>query len=259
MRLGAYLNMVDDVERLFDGYFLLTHWGICSRPPAQHVGESLVGPDDQGLHGGTSAINHRGRVPILALCSETETMFNLPVRQPDTPTFRFWEMAGTAHVGAADGLGLTDQDRAAMGVATQESANCVDWGYVRDAAFEHLVRWVREGSRPPSIAPIDASLEGAIGRDGFGNARGGIRLPDVEAPTAVHWGTNDGDLGASLWGRSTPLTDDQLASLYAGPEDYLRKWDAAVDRLHDQGLVLDGAIESVRARGRGIAANRWTS
>jgi len=259
MRLGAYLNMVDDAERTFDGYFLLTHWGICSRPPAQHVGESLAGPDENGLYGGTAAINDRGRVPILALCSETETLFNLPVRQPDTATFRFWEMAGTAHVGAAAGMGIDNTLPAAGMMLGDITANCVDWSYVRDAAFEQLVAWVRQGTPPLSIPPIEATLGNGIVRDDLGNARGGIRLPDVEAPTGVHWGTNGKDLGTTLFGRSTPLSDEQLSSLYDDPEGYVRAWDAAVEQLHNQAFILDSAVESVLAHGRRIAAERWPS
>ena len=259
MRLGAYLNMCDDVERLFDGYYLLTHWGICSRPPAQHAGESLAGPDEHGMHGGTSAINDRGRVKVLALCSETETMWNLPVRQPDTDTFRYWEMAGTSHIGAAAGMTFAgDGDAPAVGMsAPQSSANLTPWSYVSDAAFEHLVAWVRDGIAPPTIPYIEATLEGGIARDEVGNALGGIRMPDVEAPTGVIWGDNGGDLWAMMSGRSTPLTDEQLAARYTGPAQYLDEWDAAVDRLHAQGLVLDDAVESVRARARDIAAERW--
>ena len=258
MRLGAYLNMVDEAEPIFDGYFLLTHWGICSRPPAQHAGESLAGPDEHGMHGGTSAINDRGRVRVLALCSETETMWNVPVRQPNTPTFCYWDMAGTSHIGAAAGMMYdTDGTQTMAGVGAQGDANLVEWGYVRDAAFEHLVAWVRDGTEPPSIPPIEATVDGGIVRDDNGNAVGGIRMPDVEAPTGMQWGDNGGDLWAMMSGRSTPYTDEQLAALYTGPDDYLAKWDAAVERLHAQGLVLDDAVEMVCARGRAIAADRW--
>jgi hypothetical protein len=44
---------------------------------------------------------------------------------------------------------------------------------------------------PPSFPPVDASLTGSIHVDGDGNATGGIRLPDLEVPTARHSGTND--------------------------------------------------------------------
>jgi hypothetical protein len=167
-------------------------------------------------------------------------------------------MAGTAHAGAAAGTTLADgSDGPDMGMGPTESPNRVDWSYVRDAAFEQLVAWVREGTHPPSIPPIEVTPDRVIVRDEHGNARGGIRLPDVEAPTGAQWGTNDGDLGAMMYGRSTPLDDEQLAALYGGADDYLRAWDAAVERLHAQGLVLDEAVESVRARGRAIAAGRW--
>ena len=42
----------------------------------------------------SSQIRDDGGVPILVVNSESETMMVSMVHQPDSETFRFWEMAG---------------------------------------------------------------------------------------------------------------------------------------------------------------------
>ena len=258
MRLASYVNIVDDTERFFDGFFLTVHWGMCPYPPNQLLTESFAELGG-GLRAGSVSINDRGRVPILVLCSESETLHNLPVRQPDSPTFRFWEMAGTAHAGG----GVTVEMEAMMardGMATflqNDIVNTVDWSYVRNAAQEHLVAWAGGGSAPPSFPPIDATIDDGIHLDDHGNATGGIRLPDLLAPAGTHSGTNAINPLAALSGESTPFSDAELASLYATAHDYLQAWDAAVDQTHASGLVLDRDLDALRSRGRAIAAERW--
>jgi hypothetical protein len=113
---------------------------------------------------------------------------NLTVRQPDSATLRFWEMAGTAHAGSQIGAEL-DEILARDGVGAllqRDVVNTIDWSWVRNAALEHLVRWAEGGEAPSSFPPVDASLAGGIHADDAGNATGGIRLPDLEVPTARH-------------------------------------------------------------------------
>jgi hypothetical protein len=258
MRLGAYLNIADDTERFFDGFFLTVHWGMCPYPPNQALVASFA-PIGDGLYAGSSAIHDRGRVPILVLNSESETLHNLPVRQPDSPTFRFWEMAGTAH--AAGGAGAEMEAmmaRDGMGTFLQNDVvNTIDWSYVRNAALEHLVDWAAGGPTPPSFPPIDATVGNGIHQDEFGNATGGIRLPDLLAPTGVHSGTNSINPLAALSGESTPFSDDRLATLYPDADAYVAAWNAAVDQTRADGLVLDHDLDTLRSRGRAIAAERW--
>ncbi len=255
-RLGAYINMADDQERCFDGYFLITHWGLCVYPPDQPLMVTF-GPLGDGLHGGSSAISDRGRVPILVLNSESETLHNVPVRQPDSPTFRFWEIAGAAHVGQVPDLTPMQAREGLPVFPPAENANTIDWTWVRNAALDHLARWADAGTPPPSFPLIEASLDAGIHHDDTGNAAGGIRVPELEAPTAVHSGTRPGNPLEALIGQTVPYPPGQLAARYAGAASYLREWDAAVDRARGRGLVLDADLEGLRQRGRKTAADLW--
>jgi len=257
MRLGSYINMVDDAERLFDAFFLTLHWGLCPYPPNQQLFESFA-PIGNGLSAGSASIHDRGRAPILVLNSESETLTCFPVRQPDTPTYRFWEMAGTAHMGGAIVRDMTETlaRDGISAVMPQDAMNDIDWGYVRNAGLAHLVGWADGGPSPPSIPPITVE-NGAIVRDDIGNATGGIRLPDISVPTAVHSGTNANGIPAALTGQSTRLSDGQLNMLYPDAETYLKSWDDAVDVTRAQGFILESDLDDQRARGRMIAAELW--
>jgi Alpha/beta hydrolase domain len=258
MRLGSYLNMVHARVQMFDGFLLLVHWGLCPPPPNQELLESFT-PLDTGLCGGHSRIRDDG-VPILVLSSETEVLSNYPVRQPDTDSFRFWEMAGTAH---ATGAGLDDfaefLDRFVGTDPSVLQANTVQWNYVADAALRHLVRWVENGEAPPHfpLIDVDAGPPATIHRDQWGNATGGVRLPDVIAPTAHNRGDNDVNILVAMLGESVPFTPDELAARYPSRTDYLAEWDGAVDALLTAGLDLEAQTDSLRARGRKVADERF--
>ncbi len=260
MRLGSYVNIADERDQTFDGFFVTVHWGLCPYPPDQSLVESFT-PIGGGLFAGSATIDDRLRVPVLVLNSESETMHVYGVRQGDSALFRFWEMAGTAHAGG----GVGDEMDALMArdglgpILASEDRNQVEWDYVRNAALEHLITWASGGAPPRSFPPIaiDGSPEPTIQRDEYGNALGSIRLPDLIAPMSVHSGTNPGNPVAALAGQSSPLTDGQLRALYPGRRAYEDAWDAAVDQLVSEGLILASDDPSVRARGRALADERW--
>jgi hypothetical protein len=264
MRLGSYLNIAHERDRVFAGFFLTVHWGTCPYPPDQPLMASMI-PIGGGLFGSSSAIRDDGRTPTLVLCSESETMHNYPVRQPDTDTFRFWEMAGTAHASSdmrSELEGIFERDGLGSLLPRVAGENSVEATFVRDAALQRLVDWIETGNPPPSITAItvEPGTPAVIRRDEHGNALGGIRMPDVVAPTATNLGTNDGgNPFAQLSGSSIPFEARRLERLYGDLDGYAKAWDSAVDDLIALGLILPEAVESVRARGRALAAERFRS
>jgi hypothetical protein len=260
MRLGSYLNVAHQRERVFDGFFLTLHWGTCPYPPNQPLATSLR-PIGDGLFGSSSAIRDDGDVPVLVLCSESEALHNYPVRQSDTDTFRFWEMAGTSHVTVDERNRLNQlyrRDGNAQVVDLVPGHNTVPWDYVRDAALRHFVRWIDTNTPPPSIPPIEIEPgpPARIRRDEHGNARGGVRLPDVAAPNATNTGTNDGNPLAALAGKTVPFTADQLHDLYGDADTYTAAWNAAVDKLVGLDLIPPRSEAAVRARGHDLVVDR---
>jgi hypothetical protein len=87
---------------------------------------------------------------------------------------------------------------------------------------------------------------------------GGVRMPDVEVPVAIHTGFNprhsdSGGAGQILEyvGSTLPLAD--LEQRYTSKDDYLERLRAAALRLSDARLLLEEDIELCMA----IALERY--
>ena len=84
-------------------------------------------------------------------------------------------------------------------------------------------------------------------RDNHGNAIGGIRWPDLEAPLGTHAAERLGDDGTSLLrGSSTPFLPEKIKALYPDSAAWIAQYEAAVERLVEPGVVLsdDAALHS---------------
>ena len=183
-----------------------------------------------------------------------------PVRQPDTDTLRLWEVAGTCHTGGTssqtamaelferDGIAFA-LGGAAGSTAAPENPNVLSFTPANRAAFQHFHTWIRGGATPPPQPRIEfeAADEPTIRRDRFGNALGGIRLPDFAVPTGEHMGTGKGDVLASLVGFSRPFTPEELAELYPNREAYLSRWHAALDHGVEAGFILPEDAPAMKA------------
>ena len=251
MRLGSYINMARQRDRVIDGFLLTVHWGLCPPAPDMSLVESFELTPEFKFKG-SSRIRDDGGVPILVVNSESETMMVSMVRQPDSDTFRFWEMAGAADAGGESAEAMTAvllRDGINEGLPVLEGRNTIAWDYISRAGLERLVEWIDTKSPPVSIPPITLD-EGGIARDEIGNALGGVRLPDVVAPLAIHVGMKSELSAAALFGESTPLSAGRISELYPDAATFEKSWDGAVDDLAELGLVLPKAIAAVKARGR---------
>jgi alpha/beta hydrolase family protein len=132
------------------------------------------------------------------------------VRRPDTDRFVTWEIAGASHtdyhnwVYAAPvrlrdtGLIMPPPDTTLCVLAARSR---VHYYLVFQSALDHAIRWVTQGIQPPSapfIEIADMTPSPVIAaRDSFGIVKGGLRLADVEVPTALNGGWNYGKLPAN--------------------------------------------------------------
>jgi hypothetical protein len=258
MRLRTYANAVQPIERVFDAFWLLVDFGKGSIPDTTAVDPATMPigilptvpvqiRDDLG-------------VPAFVFNSETEATALYPVRQPDTDMLRLWEVAGTCHTGGASSqealAPLFERDGIAFAlggtagaVQAPENPNVLSYTPAHRAAFRHFHEWIRGGPPPPSLPRIEfeSADPPTIRRDEYGNALGGIRLPDFAVPTGEHTGTGKGDVLASLVGFSRPFTQSELAELYPNREAYLSRWHAALDHGVDAGFILPEDAPAMKA------------
>ena len=98
--------------------------------------------------------------------------------------------------------------------------------WVLDAAFYWLNRWVVT-SRPPPTAPYLQTTQASpvvFALDSNGNALGGVRSPQVDAPIAALGGIGSGPTFCFLFGTTVPFSASQLASLYPSHWQFVSTW-----------------------------------
>jgi hypothetical protein len=242
--LVTYYNGVQPIEGEFDGFFVHSRasFGLPLVGPGEHA--------DLAAGIGTTPVIFRTDLvaPLIELQAEgdvTGVLSSVVARQPDSDTFRLWEVAGTAHADAR--LVGPIADSIDCGAPINDGPMHV----VAKAALRGLDEWVRGGAAPPQapLLELTADEPAAIRRDSDGIALGGIRTPPVDVPVYVL----SGDPGPSpsllclLLGSTTPLPADRLAELYSSPADYEQRYTADADETIAAGFVLEDDRDALLA------------
>ena len=231
-RLATYINNIHPLDPVFDGFM---------------------------VHGGGGLIRDDRAVKVFKIMAETDMARRAGSPQPDSDNFRQWEVAGTSHVDVPfeaeyakvrnlrDGLPIED-------VTPRDSAcelpaySHVPFRDVMNAAYEHLVRWIREDVPPPVAERIRvrrALPEVEFARDEYGNVLGGIRLAEHAVPTARNTGINSGTSNrfCFLYGSHEPFDQDTLRALYPSKARYVELVEAVVEGNLAAGYILPFAAE----------------
>ncbi|MEO8693986.1 MAG: alpha/beta hydrolase domain-containing protein [Acidimicrobiales bacterium] len=250
--LATYLNAIQPLTQAIDGFLLDIYFGNGS--PLE-VSPSVAGrlatpkeiPDAvTKMPPGAHLLRDDLDVPVFVLNSETEATGYYPVRQPDSEHFRHWEVAGHAHGSRRRGTERLpsnwprDLGTEESPMGTPADANILTMEPVRSAALQHFQRWLVDGTPPPRQPPIEFDIEErgpVIRRDHLGVALGGVRLPDVDVPTACHRGVaRDGTL--VLTGSTTPFSDEMLRALYPTRQVYRERYQRATAAAVEAGVLL---------------------
>jgi hypothetical protein len=260
VRLASYINGAHQHELAFDAFMPVVHWGQAILP-GENLQRIIITPQADIVGG--CQIRDDQRVPILVVNSETEAWSMYPVRQPDSATYRFWEIAGGCHVGdpqAAAALEAILERDGIPGPAASTSGpppNSLDWSYVEDAALRSLVAWTRGHGAPATFPTIEMEYGDplkSITRDELGLAVGGLRLPEVDVPVAVQAGSNGtADLALKLSGERRPFPAELLRTLYGSAAEYERRYNLAADEAAGAGAVLRDDLDELKGRGRELA------
>ncbi len=240
--LVTYYNGVQPLAHAFDG-FLVHSRGAGSLPlvaPGEHA--AITG----ALGAGAVRIRSDVDIPVMNIQAEndiTGLLNSILVRQPDSDTFRLWEVAGTAHA-----------DTRLIG-PNADAMNCglpINNGpqhFVAKAALNSLDNWVRTGVSPPEAQRLEVTSTPprAIHRDADGIALGGIRTPLVDVPVDVLSGVAGPNpaIICILSGSTAPLSEARIAQLYASPEDYVQRYAAATEAVIAAGFVLEEDREAL--------------
>jgi hypothetical protein len=263
--LTTYINAIDPLARVYDGFFVHSRFGTS----AALSGASIWDPEASPPY---VRFRPRLRVPVLTFITETDLLGGAALsgysgaRQPDSHRLRVWEVAGAAHadsyIMAGSRMDSGKQDAAALAKIFQPpkpepgdpQAVPVNPGmphhYVAQAALAALDTWLRTGRPPASTAPLVLAHSGAdadLVRDGSGIAHGGIRTPWTDVPTVRLSGKIDPNSKVPmLTGSGVPLTQSELATLYPnGKAEYLRRFTASLDAAIRAGHILPDDREEI--------------
>jgi hypothetical protein len=114
-----------------------------------------------------------------------------------------------------------------------------------DAGLHHLDEWIRSGTAPPEMPRIEfAGDPPEIVRDEHGIARGGIRLPQVEAPIARNSAIPAADdIFSLLYGSSVPFPAATIDALYGDASTFLARFEEAARSAEKAGVLLPRDVQ----------------
>ncbi len=232
--LATYVNAIDPLVEVYDGFLL----------HSRSVTALALFPGDAGAVPTASVIRSDTTAPVMMLEDEwsVDVASAWLARQPDSPNFRLWEVAGTGHVDSyLDALTepIVARDLLFGPLQCALPHNKAPLHYVVNSALNKLNVWVATGVPPAHAPSFIEFVNGAIVRDSHGNAKGGIRLSQLEVPTATLTGAgNAGPGSCPNGGVTTPFDAATLASIYPTPSGYYLAVGRADKANYIQGYLL---------------------
>jgi hypothetical protein len=261
MFLTTYVNAVDPLARVYDGFLVHSRFG----PAAPLNGDSVF----EELESSSQGIAFRPdlAVPLVTIITETDLFGGRRLgyhsaRQADYEQLRVWEIAGTAHadnytiqVAPIDSGSAPLADVVAAYAPTnmlmgQELDHCINFApqhhYVLQAALSRLSEWVRAGEPPPSGDLIQLDGDQPV-IDDHGLVQGGVRTPWVDVPIARTSGIGGEQTPmASIFGSGELFDAATLQRLHpGGGADYLERFTASLDSAIEAGFLLRADREEI--------------
>jgi hypothetical protein len=238
--LTTFADTLEPLSHAFDGIFIHSRGGAA----APLNGSSITSAS------APSAVRIRTDLHVPVFMFETQTdliqLGYAAAQQPNTSHIRTWEVAGTSHADAY----LVGPAASVLGCTSP--INTGPQHVVVQAAFAAFVRWVVEGTPPPSPAPFRLQSEhpAALALDAHGNVIGGVRTPAVDVPVSTLSGAAPAGTSeiCSLFGSTTPFSPQTLASLYGTKAHYLSEYTADLDHAIASGYLLPAERSSLLAQ-----------
>jgi Alpha/beta hydrolase domain len=194
-RVATYVNAIQPLSHAFNA-FLVVGRGALPAP----IGSGLV-----SFAPFPALIRTDNTTPLIQIETEgdIEELGFAYARQPDNNYLRTWELAGAAHIDQHEGLYEANTierenptltaPKCVFGVMANGATQPDNMGVyeLEDSALAALQKWVTTGTQPPHGSEVDTTpLFNIVKRDQYGNALGGIRLPEIQVPTETYSAVN---------------------------------------------------------------------
>jgi quercetin dioxygenase-like cupin family protein len=237
LRLTAYYNSIQPLHNLYQGFL---------------------------YYDAAGSLRSDVKVPTISVGTEFGATFPVIASAGDNPFLRRWPVAGTSHVSfqemdayvdvetLRDGS-LKSPDGKAVSL-TQATPGCkrnplwskVPTELVLNSAYEHLNRWINDGTAAPAAPQFERNPDGTLKRDADGELLGGIRLPQLAAPTAQNSGFNSGPGTCMLAGFHRNFSPAELKARYHDHPAYLREVEKATQDVLKAGFILPYDADHIR-------------
>jgi hypothetical protein len=156
-RLVAYLNAIQAEEGVFDAVvpMLVAGRGSDFSPDTAHHDprDRSSARRGQGSRAVTTQVRDDLTTPVVMLNTESEAQINYPVRRRDSPSFRYWEVAGATHGPRRQMelyMAVARRDGVAVPGPARRTGSLVDWLPVADAVLHQVHEWINGGQPPVS-------------------------------------------------------------------------------------------------------------
>lgn len=243
-RLVAYSDVIQREHQLFDGFFL--HTGPVQGKGVDDVGVPVMHFISETEIDGILATETGGAVVDYATPIVDQVVTPLPPPYgPDRGLIRVWEVAGSSHFDKQLWAYTTAfaareaSSPADVPVYIEQPVFCglpmnqLAQGRATAAALHHLNQWVTTGVAPESMPRIELNENFRIVRDSDGLAKGGIRLPPMEAPTGINRGDE-----CTFWGSFQEFLVTDIRARYPSHQDYVAAVAAAAMANVAEGSLL---------------------
>ncbi len=237
LRLTAYYNSIQPLHNLYRGFLYYDAAG--------------------NLRSDTE-------VPAISVGTEFGAAFPVIAAVGDNAFLRRWPVAGTSHVSFQEMDGYVDVETLRDGFLkspdgkplslTQATPGCkqtplwskVPTELVLNSAYEHLTRWINDGTAAPAAPQFERNANGSLKRDADGELLGGIRLPQLAVPTGRNSGFNSGPGTCMLAGFHHDYGPAELKARYHDHAGYTREVDKATQEALKAGFILPYDAEQIR-------------
>lgn len=237
LRLTAYYNSIQPLHNLYQGFL---------------------------YYDAAGNLRSDAKVPAISVGTEFGAAFPAIAAVGDDPFLRRWPVARTSHVSFQEMDGYVDvetlRDRflkspdgkpLSLSQATPGCKQTPLWSkvpteLVLNSAYEHLTRWINEGTAAPAAPQFERNADGSLKRNADGELLGGIRLPQLAVPTGRNSGFNSGPGTCMLAGFHHDYSPAELKARYHDHARYVREVDKATQEVLRAGFILPYDAEQIR-------------
>lgn len=237
--LFTFINAFQPRSNAYDGYYMRGATPAAIQVNGWHINKVMP------------KVRADAKVPLMQVQTEMEVAVSWPLsKTQDTDKLRYWEIAGGTHFDQRmrDASLQASQDDADLTTPQCfKPASNLPTEVFDNAALNALRTWITTGTPPPKSPRLQRTGMGFVKDDAQGNAMGGLRLPDMDVPTASHGMFNNGPTNSlGFWvgfaciagGGIKPFDDDMLRQRYPSDQAYVQAYRQHADQLLKDGFLL---------------------